>query len=63
MADNVIPLPKPDPELTRRALELAEASRWESDGFKAELLRQQALALWAEAHQSRRDALYRRGRA
>jgi hypothetical protein len=63
MADNVIPLPKPDPELTRRALELAEASRWESDGFKAELLRRQALEVWAEAHRGRREALYNRGRA
>ena len=63
MATNIVPLPRPDPELTKRTLELAEASRWERDGFKAEALRQQALALWAEAHRGRREALYRRGRA
>jgi hypothetical protein len=62
MATNVIPLPPPDPELLKRALTLAEASRWESDQLKAHALREQAMILWAEAHQARREALYRRGR-
>jgi hypothetical protein len=62
MADNVISLPQPDPELLKQALTLAEASRWESDQLTAHALREQAMMLWADAHRARREALYRRGR-
>jgi len=45
-----------------RAMTLAERSNWESNPAAAAELREQAMALWAEAHQARRDAMYRRGR-
>src|SRR5215469_17785908 len=35
---------------------------WESDATAAAELREQAMQLWAEAHQTRRDAMYARGR-
>ena len=54
-------LPPVDRDLMARAMTLAERSNWEFDTAAAEL-REQAMQLWAEAHQARRDAMYRRGR-
>jgi hypothetical protein len=36
-----------------RAMSLAERSNWESDAATATALREQAMALWAEAHRDR----------
>jgi len=55
-------LPPVDRELMARAMTLAERSNWESNATAAAELREQALRLWAEAHQARRDAMYARGR-
>jgi len=55
-------LPPVDKDLMARAMTLAERSNWESNPAAAAELREQAMALWAEAHQARRDAMYRRGR-
>ena len=51
-----------DRDLMARAMTLAERSIWESNATAAAELREQAMMLWAEAHQARRDAMYRRGR-
>jgi hypothetical protein len=55
-------LPPVDRDLMARAMTFAERSNWESDATAAAELREQATQLWAEAHQARRDAMYRRGR-
>ena len=55
-------LPPVDEDLMARALTLAERSNWESNATAAGALREEALKLWAAAHQVRRDTMYRRGR-
>jgi hypothetical protein len=55
-------LPPVDRDIMARAMTLAERSAWESNPAKAAELREAALQLWAEAHQARREAMYRRGR-
>jgi hypothetical protein len=55
-------LPPVDRELMARAMTLAERSNWESNATAAAELREQAMALWAEAHRDRRAAMYLRGR-
>jgi hypothetical protein len=40
-----------------RAMTLAERSNWEPDATAAAEMRGQAMQLWAEAHQARRDAM------
>jgi hypothetical protein len=45
-----------------RAMTLAERSDWESNTAIAAALREQAMELYQQAHQARRDAMYRRGR-
>ena len=54
--------PPVDRDLMARAMTLAERSNWESDSATAASLREEALKLWAAAHQARRDAMYQRGR-
>ena len=44
-----------------RAMTLAERSNWESNAATAAALREQAMELHQQAHQARRDAMYRRG--
>ncbi len=51
-------LPPVDGQILQRAIAAAEASHWESDPTARMLLEEQALALWAMAHQARRDAKY-----
>ena len=55
-------LPPVDRDIMARAMTLAERSNWESNATAAAELREQAMALWARAHQARRDAMYLRGR-
>jgi hypothetical protein len=55
-------LPPVDKELMARAMTLAERSNWESDAATAASLREQAMDLYQQAHKTRRDAMYRRGR-
>jgi len=55
-------LPPVDRDLMARAMTLAERSNWEPDATAAAEMRGQAMRLWAEAHQARRDAMYLRGR-
>ena len=55
-------LPPVDRDLMARAMTLAERSNWETDATAAAELRKQAMQLWAEAHQARRDAMYAWGR-
>jgi hypothetical protein len=62
MAAEIVPLPLPDPELLKRALACAEASRWESDPEAPKLLEQEAMRLWGAAHRARRETMYVRGR-
>ena len=61
MAAEIVPLPLPDPELLKRALACAEASRLESDPEARKLLEQEAMRLWG-GHRARREAMYVRGR-
>jgi hypothetical protein len=62
-ADNILSLPAPDPEELKRALECAEASRWESDPEARKALEQAAMRHWHAAYAQRRAAMYRRGRS
>ena len=55
-------LPPVDRDIMARAMTRAERSNWESNAAAAAELREQAMQLWAEAHQARRDAMYLRGR-
>lgn len=57
------PLPPVDELVLQQAIAAAEASHWESNPTARKLLEQQALLLWAAAHQARRDAMYQRGRS
>jgi hypothetical protein len=55
-------LPSVDEQRLCRAITLAARSHWESNATAAAALREEALKLWAAAHQARRDAMYLRGR-
>ncbi len=55
-------LPPVDEQILQMAVAVAEASHWESNPASRKLLEEQALRLWAAAHQARRDAMYQRGR-
>jgi hypothetical protein len=56
-------LPPVDEDLMRRAMALAEKSAWESDATTAATLREQAMALYQQAHRARCEAMYLRGRS
>lgn len=55
-------LPPVDDQTLQEALATAEASLRETDPVIRGLLEEEALRLWAAAHQARRDAMYARGR-
>lgn len=55
-------LPPPDQALLDRAFRIAEASQRETNPTIRILLEEEALGLWALAHEARRTAMYARGR-
>jgi hypothetical protein len=56
-------LPPVDEAMLQEALAVASAAHREKNPTIKGLFEEQALALWAKAHQARRDAMYQRGRA
>ncbi|HEY6257193.1 MAG TPA: hypothetical protein VIY51_15525 [Xanthobacteraceae bacterium] len=56
------PLPPVDEQMRAEAFAAASAARWETNPTIKVLLEEQAMALWARAHQARRAAMYQRGR-
>jgi hypothetical protein len=62
MAQAATSLPEVDSRILQKALALANASCREPDPEVRKLLEKDALELWRQAHQARRDAMYARGR-
>lgn len=59
-AARTLPLPPVDEQTLAEAFAVAQAANRETNPVIKDLLEEQALALWAKAHQARRDAMYRR---